>query len=168
LLERLSAVFAVDKSIVLKMRRCGNLFSLIDVAALVTGKSTDYASQQIRIIGEQFPAVREKITDWKFQGERQRSTPTGDIYVVVELIMLLPGTRASLVRREAATLFVRVYGGDLSLAAEICDNRISQEHLATEEPRDPRRVFGEAVAPPLAQIAPPWPKSARPCESAAS
>ena len=39
LLERLSAVFAVDKSIVLKMRRCGNLFSLIDVARMVTGKN---------------------------------------------------------------------------------------------------------------------------------
>ena len=34
----------------------------------------------------------------KFPGRGQRETPVGDIYAVVELIMLLPGRRAGLVR----------------------------------------------------------------------
>ena len=79
----------------------------------------DYAGEQIRIIMDKFPDVVEKIGHLEFQGRGQRSTPVGDIYVVVELIMLLPGARASRVRREAASLFVRVYGGDLSLAERI-------------------------------------------------
>ena len=57
---------------------------------------------------EQFPSVNEKNINWTFQGEWQRSTPVGDIYVVLELIMLAPGVRAGRVRREAAS-FVRVY-----------------------------------------------------------
>ena len=65
------------------------------------------------MVGEQFPEVQQKMLNLQFPGIGQRPTPVGDIYVVVELIMLLPGKRASLVRREAATLFVRVYGGAL-------------------------------------------------------
>ena len=162
-LEQLAAVFGVGENAVLNMHRRGNLFSLIDVAAIVTGKSTDYAGKQIRIIGDQFPAVRNRMTDCKFPGERQRLTPAGDIYVVVELIMLLPGMRASLVRKEAASLFVRVYGGDLSLATQICENRIAQKHLAATAPDDPHRVFGQAVEEDVGEAhesesraPPPW------------
>ena len=36
------------------------------------------------------------ITHLKFPGRGQRETPVGDIYTVVELIMLLPGKRAGL------------------------------------------------------------------------
>ena len=90
-------------------RRRGNLFSLIDIAMLATGKSVDYAAQQIRTIRDKFQ-VSDKIGNLEFQGHGQRSTPVGDIYVVVKLIMLPPGGRASRVRKEAASFFVRAHG----------------------------------------------------------
>ena len=41
----------------------------------------------------------------RFPG-RGRETPVGDVYAIVELVMLLPGRRAGLVRTDAARLFV--------------------------------------------------------------
>ena len=43
----------------------------------------------------------------------------GDIYTVVEFIMLLPGKRAGLIRSEASRLFLQFHGGDLSLADQV-------------------------------------------------
>ncbi len=59
--------------------------------------------------------------------------------------MLLPGRHAAKVRRQAAELFVRYFGGDLNIVAEVCQIRGFQEELAAHHPDDPRRVFGEAV-----------------------
>ena len=59
----------------------------------------------------------------------RHETPVGDIYVVVEVIMLLPGKRAAPVRSECARLFVRFYGGDLQLAEQVIGNRQRQEEL---------------------------------------
>ena len=69
----------------------------------------------------------------------------GDIYTVVEFILLLPGRHAAQVRRQAAELFVRYFGGDLNIVAEVCRIRGFQEELAVHQPDDPRRIFGEAV-----------------------
>ena len=69
----------------------------------------------------------------------------GDIYVVVEMVMLLPGKRAASVRSECARLFVQTYGGDLSLANEIINNRKWQEELAETSPEHPARALGERV-----------------------
>ena len=64
----------------------------------------------------------------------------GDIYTVVELIMLLPGKRAGLVRNEAARLFVRYYGGDLTMADGVISNRQRQDDLEIENPGAPGRL----------------------------
>ena len=53
----------------------------------------------------------------------------GDIYVVVEVIMLLPGRKVALVRSECARLFVQFYGGDVTLAEQVIRNRERQEVL---------------------------------------
>ena len=66
LLESLAAVISVEKNTVLKMRRCGNLFCLIDVAAMISGKSTDDAGKQIRIIGETFSGYSEEYYELAF------------------------------------------------------------------------------------------------------
>ena len=39
-------------------------------------------------------------------------------------------------------------GGDLALVQEVCALRGFQEHLAAEQPDDPRRIFGQAVEAP--------------------
>ena len=103
----LARAFGVDAKAVKRVRTQDQLFSLVDVTMLVTGKDCNYAAQQIRFLRERHPEVNEKIINLKFPGRRQRLTPAGDVYTAVELIMLLPGRRAGLVRSEAARLFVR-------------------------------------------------------------
>ena len=83
--------------------------------------------------------------NFRFLGRGQRNTPVAPARGIVEIIMLLPGQQATCVRRMAAHLICRYLGGDLSLVDEVCALRGFQEELAVHEPRDPRRVFGEAV-----------------------
>ena len=90
------------------VRMKDQLFSLVDVTMLVTGKDCNYAAQQIRFLRERYLEVNEQIINLKFPGRGQRRTPAGDIYAAVELIMLLPGRRAGLVRSEAARLFCQI------------------------------------------------------------
>jgi len=54
--------------------------------------------------------------------------------------MLLPGKRAGLVRNEAARLFVRYYGGDLTMADGVISNRQRQDDLEIENPGAPGRL----------------------------
>ena len=84
----------------------------------------------------------------KFPGRGQRDAPVGDIYVVVELSVLLPGRRGGLARSEAARLLVRCYGGDPALAEQVIRNRERQEQLARQAPQHPMRAFGEAIEAP--------------------
>ena len=121
--------------------------SVIDVAVAITGRSADYSSQAVRNVCDQYPEVREKITDCKFKGRRQRKTPVTDVKGIIELIFLLPGRHATRVRRQAASLMTRYLGGDIALVHEVCALRGLQEHHAAHSPDDPRRVFGEAVEP---------------------
>ena len=64
---------------------------------------------------------------------------------IVELVILLPGQQAAEMRCMAARIIVRFLGGDTSLVEEVCSIRKFQEHLASNLPEDPRRLFGEAV-----------------------
>lgn len=69
----------------------------------------------------------------------------GDLYVVVELIMLLSGKHAALVRSDAARLFVRYHGGDLGMVDQIIENREKQDTMRLEMPSHPARILGEEV-----------------------
>ena len=66
---------------------------------------------------------------------------------IIEIVLLLPGKQAALVRRPAAELLCRYLGGDLALVDEVCALRGFQEQLAVRAPGDPARTFGEAVEP---------------------
>ena len=112
MLRRLAEVFGVDQDAVLKMRRRDALFSLIDIAMVVCHSDQKVGGQQIRGVCERFPGVASRVSNLKFPGRGQRETPVGDIYVVIEFVLLLPGKRAPLVRSEAARLFVQFHGGD--------------------------------------------------------
>ena len=129
LLGRLAEAFGVDPDTVHRIRRRDALFSLIDIAMMVTGNDRDYAGQQIRFVQNKYHEVRDKLSNLKFPGRGQRETPVGDIYVVAEFVMLLPGKRAALVRSEAARLFVQFHGGDLRLVDGIIENRQRQAFL---------------------------------------
>ena len=59
--------------------------SVIDVAVLITGHGSDYASQAIRNVCHEFLDVREKITDFKFPGRGQKNTPVSDARGIVAI-----------------------------------------------------------------------------------
>jgi hypothetical protein len=142
---QLAGIFKVAEEKVTKMRKKGSLYSLIDITMIVTHNDARYAAKEITILGQRYPEVWNKIQHLKFPGRGQRETPVGDIYTVVEFIMLLPGKRAGLIRSEASRLFVKFHGGDLSLVDEVIARREDQDTLRLEAPAHPARAFGEEV-----------------------
>ena len=150
----LARAFGVDTNAVKRVRVQDQLLSLVDVTMLVTGNNSCYAATEIGTVRRRHPDVSNKIRHLKFSGRGQRPTPAGDIYAAVELIMLLPGRHAGLVRSEAARLFVRFYGGDPALAEQVIHNRERQEQLAQENPQHPARAFGRAVEENSAPVHP--------------
>ena len=150
----LARAFGVDTNAVKRVRVQDQLLSLVDVTMLVTGNNSCYAATEIGTVRRRHPDVSNKIRHLKFSGRGQRPTPAGDIHAAVELIMLLPGRHAGLVRSEAARLFVRFYGGDPALAEQVIHNRERQEQLAQENPQHPARAFGRAVEENSAPVHP--------------
>lgn len=62
------------------------------------------------------PTVQTICLDCHFPGERQRPTPIAkDLTTLIQVIFMLPGREACLIRQAAAEVFVRFMGGDLSL-----------------------------------------------------
>ena len=141
----LAALFKVSEDRVSSIRKTGDLFSLVDVASIVTGCESREAARKIQEVLRQFPAVVRRVHLWKFPGARQRDTSVADIYGVVEFIMLLPGKNAAAVRRQAAELFVRYHGGDLRVAEEVMAARERQDELRVEDPSHPLRCCGAEV-----------------------
>jgi hypothetical protein len=147
LISELACLFEVEAARIEKVRKQGALYSLIDIAMLVTQKSKRYTGEIIREVVAKYPEVDGKIVHLKFTGvgRGQKNTPVGDIYTVTELIMLLPGKKAALVRSKAARLFVRYYGGDYSLVDEVIQHRERQDDLRRTDPLHPARTMGEEV-----------------------
>ena len=123
--------------------------SIIDVIAVVTGKDKNQAAEDLRRLTARHPDVKANCFNVKFRDSRgrrgQKDTLVTDARGIVELIMLMTGSQAARVRRQAAELLVRYLGGDLGIIDEVCALRGLQEELAAERPDDPRRIFGEAV-----------------------
>ena len=68
-----------------------------------------------------------------------------DLKTLIQVIFMLPGREASLVRQAAAEVFVRFMGGDLTLVQDVQRMNEVQSYLREHEPEHPMRVFGEAV-----------------------
>jgi ribosomal protein S11 len=119
--------------------------SVIDAVRLFLGLDANQAAERVRQICERYPEVKARICIYKFPGRRQRDTPIADLATLYEILMLLPGRMAAQSRRQAAQLMIRYLGGDLSLIAEVEENRKLQERLAAEDPNHPLRQFGVAV-----------------------
>ena len=71
---RPAIVFGVEVSTVLTMRKCGNLFGLIDIACMVAGSDQKYAGEFIRAVQDRHPEVARK----KQQPQIPRSRPALD------------------------------------------------------------------------------------------
>ena len=120
--------------------------ALIDVISILTKKNKNDSSEVWRDLERNFRAVQENILNCHFPGERQRPTPVAkDLKTLVQVIFMLPGREASLVRQAAAEVFVRFMGGDLTLIQDVQRMNEVQRFLREHEPEHPMRVFGEAV-----------------------
>ena len=116
--------------------------SIIDVVAIVTGMTSNVASNTIQRLKEAYPEVSSNWCNFKFPGRGQRETPVTDAEGIIQLIMLLPGRAAAIARQSAANVVVRYLGGDTSLVREIMANRNMQALL---EPEHPASIFGQSV-----------------------
>ena len=150
ILAQLAALLGKEAVRIRKTEEERPRISVIDVATLVTGKDARKAAQDVGFVKNRDPEVAQNLGLFKFSGRAQRNTPVATCRGVVELVMLLPGRHAALVRKQACELLVRYLGGDMSLISEVCALRGLQEELAVRAPEDPARAFGEAVeaAPP--------------------
>lgn len=107
--------------------------SVIDVVQLVTQKTRNYSSEIIRNVLNENPDIREKITNFKFPGARQRMTPVADAATLVEIIFLLPGIIAQQFRRRCAVHICRLLGGDESLIGEIRSQSALVNHTPLQQ-----------------------------------
>jgi hypothetical protein len=144
--ESLARLLGVEPTRVGAVRRSGELLSLADVACLVTGQSSAAAGRTLKRLRDAHPEWAAKCHMRHFPGARAGSPClVGDIYAVVEMVMLLPCPSAALVRGDAARKIVRVYGGSLELASEIIARRERQDVMRAEHPEAPEHIFGKAV-----------------------
>jgi hypothetical protein len=120
--------------------------SLVDVGVILTGKESRHVSDDLQNIFKKHPELSEKVGQIKFGGRGNRDTPIPkDLAALIEIIFLLPGRAAAQVRQVAAQLFVRHFGGDLSLIGEVERLNHVQTFLRENAPAHPMRAFGEAV-----------------------
>jgi len=140
--------------------------ALIDVAMIFNGLDNNQAGKAVRRLLEQFPDVQSNRLNFKFPGRGQKAVEVAPLAEALEFAFLLPGRNAAKVRKEAAKLLVRYFGGDLSLVDEICQINRVQAALAQipEEERTAEqqtaRLFGESVestqpAPLIFHLPPP-------------
>ena len=85
--------------------------SVIDVISMITGKDANHAAEQLRRLVIQNPDVNSNCVYVKFADVRgrkgQKETPAAGARGIVEVIMLLQGHQAALIRRRAAELLCR-------------------------------------------------------------
>ena len=85
--------------------------SVVDVVCAVTGYSSSNAALAFVRMKKEHPSVAEGCSDYRFKDscgrKGQKDTPITHVRGIVEIIMLLSGHQAALVRRQAAELIVR-------------------------------------------------------------
>ena len=75
-------------------------FKLIDITMLTTGQNDNQAGEQLRRALRNYPELEAKCEKVKFPGVGQRATLAGDIYVCVELIMVLLALRCQIAKLQ--------------------------------------------------------------------
>jgi len=121
--------------------------SLVDVGVILTGKAARHVADDLQTIMRKHSDLSEKVGRVSFggRGGNRDSLVPKDLPALIEIIFLLPGRAAAQVRQEAAKIFVRHFGGDLSLIPEVERMNHVQAFLRENAPEHPLRAFGEAV-----------------------
>ena len=119
--------------------------AVIDVIAIITLKSKNESAETWRRLEKQSLIVKAFVFDGSFPGNSRRTPIAKDLKALIQVIFMLPGREASLVRQAAAEVFIRFMGGDLSLIRDVQRMNEVQGFLRENDPEHPMRVFGEAV-----------------------
>jgi hypothetical protein len=168
--SELCALLGVEEAV--RVRTTGEgadkKFSLVDVARLVSGKSSRHAWEDVQAVmanysevsdavgNFQFPGagqrltpvsrVRDAIPNFKFPGHGQRPTPVGDLRTMLLVVLRLRSRVAQKLSAKAVDVFVRYLGGDPALAEETLRDPEWQEHLTRAA------VLASAPLPPLVAL----------------
>jgi hypothetical protein len=127
--------------------------ALVDVASIICKLSKKAAAVYCERIVNGFEGMTTNCCHAIFPEHPRPTRIAKDLKTIIQVIFLLPGREAALVRQAAAELFVRFMGGDLSLIGEVQRIREVQAFLREHEPDHPMRVFGEAVESSAASTA---------------
>ena len=93
--------------------------AIIDVISIITRKNKNDSSTVWRRLEKHSRAVKVDRLMCLFPGGRQRPTPVAhDLKTLFQIIFLLPGREASMVRMAPDTLYSEFLEGDLSILAE--------------------------------------------------
>jgi hypothetical protein len=143
----LCSLLGVDQ--VVKIRTVGEgrekKFSLVDVACLMSGKTSFHAHEDVKAVLQSYKESIDGADTFKFPGRGQQETPVADLRTTLLVVLRLRSRVAQRLSAKVVDVFVRYVGGDLELARETLANREYQEHLALEQPYHPARAFGENV-----------------------
>ena len=135
--------------------------SLIDAISIITRKNKNDSSTVWRRIELEIQSrgMQTNCLHAIFPGHGRDTPVAKDLKTLIQVIFMLPGREASLVRQAAAEVFIRFMGGDLSLIQDVQRMNDVQSFLRENDPENPMRVFGEAVelSTELAQTSPEAP-----------
>ena len=141
----LTRIFKDDTSAIEQEREMDKLFSIVDVMMGVTDNDRNYAALQIRCLRERFLEVNEKIVNVQLHYYREDTTPTGDSYATVELMIVLTGRNTKLVHGEASHLFEKLSTTGRTLFDQVICNSECQEHRLQDNSQHVTGAFGQAV-----------------------
>jgi hypothetical protein len=133
---------------------CGRvwIFSVFDGIALMLNCSSDdsavnhaydrmvqlHPSLNVLTNGTDF----EIPLTFQFEGQGERPTPVRDLRGYLEMLLLVPGPRAAVLRKSVIEVFIRKFGGDLSMINEILAAHEVQQQLPASHPAT---AFADAV-----------------------
>lgn len=93
--------------------------SVFDAIEFTTGQKNPH--QVWKNLTDRVPEVLQKVENFQFSGKGQRETPVATLEGFLEILVILPGKVAAMVRERAVKTLVRAMRGDITLVEEILD-----------------------------------------------
>jgi len=156
----LCALLGIEEAV--RIRTSGEgvdkVFSLVDVASLVSGKTAQNAWRDVRRVLDEFDEVSHAVRNFQFDGRGQRQTAVAPLRTTLLVLLRLRSRAAQRLSAKMVDVFVRFVGGDPDLAKEVLSIREFQEHLASQQPEHPLRAFGATVEQETSAARPPPPQ----------
>ncbi len=111
--------------------------SVIDIIELATGLSKNAVKQYMLSMLESFPHLCEEISDFEFQGARERPTPIAHVDILIEIAFYCVGEYCpdEVLDPSVAVALCRETGRDVSFVHDLRESYYLEEN-ETEEDRE--------------------------------